>query len=152
MSHRILPILILISLLPSTVLLAQEPFSINVSPMKTEAEKGEEVTYTINIEADSGFEGEIEFKLVVSVLGISKTYELGVAHPPYPQTLMHSFAVPEEVPGGVTINGKIMAISGDTVVENNVQLKIKGGSILDTIMNTIRQIINQIIQTINNIF
>ncbi len=150
---KLLPLLVLLVFLTQTILLdAQTPYSIEVTPLSAEAEQGESITYMIEITAAPGFQENIELKLDVSVLTISRTYELGTVYPPYPQTFEHTFTVPEEVPGGVTVNGKITATSGDIIVEEDVQLKIKGGNILESIVNMIKQFVNQIVEAINNLF
>ena len=151
--QKTLPFLFtLLFILSSTVVHAQTPFSIEVYPLTTEAEQGEQVHYSIELTAEEGFEDSIDITLEVSFLTITRTYDIGTAHPPYPKSFEHSFTVPEEVPSGITINGKILASSFETVVEENVQLKIPGGNILENIINLINQILSQIIEAITNLF
>ena len=128
-----------------------EPYSLQVSPLSAETEKTDPVTYTVTVNAEPEFEDSIDIVLDVSVASISRSFVLGTVYPPYPQTFEHTLNVPEEIPKGVTISGKIVASSGDYIVEEPVTLRIKG-SIFDPIIDIINQIINQIREMINNLF
>jgi hypothetical protein len=149
---RILILLtITIVVLQIVIVGAQAPYEIEISPMYAEIEKTDPITYTVDITASPGFEEPIDIVLEVSVLTETRTYEFGTAYPPYPQTFTKTITVPEEVPAGVTIEGKILAISGSTVVEEDVELKIKGGNFITQIFLAILKILNGIIDFIRKI-
>ena len=152
-NQKILPFLLLLTFLTQIMMIkAQTPYSINVTPVSSEVEQGDLVTFSIEITADTGFEENIVLTLQVTVLTVTKTYELGTTEPPYPKTFEHTFTVPEEIPGGVTIEGTLTATSGENMAEEIVKIKIKGGNILENIINLIKQVINQIIDAITNLF
>jgi len=152
MKKIVLFVLVLLLAYPTILVSAQdEPFSIQVSPQSAETEKTDPVTYTVTVNAEPDFEDSIDIVLEVSVASISRSFTLGTVNPPYPQTFEHTLTIPEEIPKGVTISGKIVATGGGYIVDEPVSLKIKG-SILDPIINMINQIINQIREIINNLF
>jgi hypothetical protein len=142
---------IIVFLLQIIIVGAQAPYEISISPTSIEIEKSDPIIYNVEITADPGFEDPINIVLEVSVLTETRYFELGTAYPPYPQVFPLNITVPEEVPAGVTIEGKIVATSGGMVVEENVQVIIKGGSIITRILSMFLNIFNSIIRTIKEL-
>ena len=130
---------ILFYLLQISIVYAQAPYAITVDPISASIAKDEELTYNIDITTYPGFEDLIDITLEVTVLGATEYFNLGTAFGPYPMTFIQTLSVPEEVPAGVTINGKILATSGSHIVEEDVEINIKGGNILTNIFNAIIQ-------------
>ncbi|MFC1803999.1 hypothetical protein ACFL0D_08570 [Thermoproteota archaeon] len=148
----LLVLVILVFLLQISIAYAQAPYEITVDPISASIAKDEVITYNIDITADPGFVDLIDITLEVSVLGATEYFNLGTAFGPYPMTFVQTLDVPEEVPAGVTINGKILATSGSYIVEEDVEIHIKGGNIITNILNAIIQTFRGIVRTISNLF
>lgn len=101
------------------------PFTISVEPKEMTANVGDEVTYSMSITADEGFNDPISFKLDISALGYQVTLDVGQQDPPYPKDFEYSFTLPSEIPIEVTAEGVMTATSGDYVVQETVEITIK---------------------------
>ena len=76
------------------------PFSIDVEPEKITAEPGDEIVFSIRIEAEEGFTSSIDLELEVSVLGYSVTFDLGTLNPSFPKEHEVTVNIPSDIPSG----------------------------------------------------
>jgi hypothetical protein len=122
----------------------QAPFSVSVDPEKTTAEPGDEVTYTIDITASSGFTDSITLVLEVEAPSYYDIRDLGILDPPYPKQFQYTVTLPEEVPASVTAFGTLTASSMDHTVTEEVQITIKSGNIVGDIIGWILGVLRAI--------
>jgi len=115
----------------------QAPFSFRVSPKKPTAKPGDEVTFTIDITASSGFTDSITLVLEVEALSYYNIFDLGSQDPPFPKQFQYVVTVPEEVPASITMFGTLTASSMDHTVTEEVQIIIKSGNIVGNIVGLI---------------
>lgn len=146
----VLLMILLTSILFSGWVVAQSeaPFNISIEPKTVSAEAGEEVFYTLQIEAQEGFEGSISFVLEVTALGYGATLDLGSHGPPYPREFTRGVTLPPDVPAGVTARGVLTATSGEFVREEVVEITIKSsgkGGLLEWLLRTLSELWNRII-------
>jgi hypothetical protein len=147
-------LILLMTLLASTLFSggvaaqSEAPFTISIEPKTASAEAGEEVAYTLQIEAQDGFEGSISLVLEITALGYGATLDLGSHGPPYPKEFTRGVTLPPDVPGGVTAQGVLTATSGEFVQEEVVEIKIKSsgrGGLLEWLLRTLSELWNRII-------
>lgn len=146
----LLLIIVFVTPLLNAVTGVDAPFSINVEPKSLSAKAGDEVTYTLRIEAEEGYDGVIAFVLDVSALGYSTTLDLGTQFPPYPKDFEYSYTIPSEIPEGVTIEGVLTATDNmGYVQQENVEISIQstgpGGDILSWFLKALSDIWNAIL-------
>ena len=130
----------------------EESFSISIDPKKSTAKPGDEVSFTIDIHANGGFNDSIALVLEVEALSHYEFYDLGYVDPPYPKQIQRSLTLPEEVPASVTAYGTITASSMDLVVTEEVQITIKSGNIIGDIIGWVLGIIQAIIDWFSSLF
>jgi len=108
------------------------PFSIDVEPNKLSAKGGDEITFSLRIDAEEGFNGSINIELEVTAMGYDATFDFGTQSPPYPKEFDYTITIPSDIPVEVTANGVLRAISGEMVREEYVEINIQssGGGIL----------------------
>lgn len=125
------------------------PFSISVEPEKMTANVGDEVTYSMRIDADEGYNESIHLVLDISALGYQVTLDVGKQDPPYPKDFEYSFTIPSEIPIDVTAEGVLTATSGSYVVQETVEMTIKksggAGGLLSWLVQMLSKIWNSII-------
>ena len=108
------------------------PFSIDVEPNKLSAKGGDEITFSLRIDAEEGFDGSIGLELEVTAMGYDATFDVGTQSPPYPKEFDYTITIPSDIPVDVTANGVLRATSGEMVQEEYVEISIQrsGGGIL----------------------
>ena len=130
----------------------QAPFSIDVNPKKKTVKPGDEIIFTVDITADSGFNDYIAIVLEVEAMSYYDIYDFGYIEPPYPKQVQETITVPEEVPASVTVYGTITASSMEHTVIEEVQITIQSGNIIGQIIGWILGVIQGIISWFNNLF
>jgi hypothetical protein len=95
-------------------------FTLTTSPVSASARPGETVTYTMVIDGKNGFASPVSLELTATALFVTRRYDFGTYHPPFPQTIGYPFVVPDYLPPGVTIDGVLKATSGGLVHENRL--------------------------------
>jgi len=125
------------------------PFTISIEPKEMTANVGDEVTYSMSISADEGFNEPIYFELDISALGYQVTLDVGQQDPPYPKDFEYSFTLPSEIPIDVTAEGVMTATSGDYVVQETVKITIKqsggAGGLIGWLIQMLAEFWNRII-------
>jgi len=108
------------------------PFSIDVEPNKLSAKGGDEITFSLRIDAEEGFNGSINIELEVTAMGYDVTFDVGTQSPPYPKEFDYTITIPSDIPVDVTANGILRATSGEMIQEEYVEINIQssGGGIL----------------------
>ena len=108
------------------------PFSIDVEPNKLSAKGGDEITFSLRIDAQEGFDGSISIELEVTAMGYDATFDVGTQSPPYPKEFDYTITIPSDIPVDVTANGILRATSGEMIQEEYVEINIQssGGGIL----------------------
>ena len=129
----------------------QAPFSVNVDPEKTTAKPGDQVSFTIEITASSGFNESIALVLEVEAMSYYDIRDLGIVDPPYPKQFQHTVAIPEEVPASVTAYGTISASSLGQTATEEIEITIKSGNIVGDIIGWILGVIQAIISWFSNL-
>jgi hypothetical protein len=130
----------------------QAPFSIDVNPKKKTVKPGDEVTFTVDITADSTFNDYIEIELHVQAPAYDDYYYFGIIEPPYPKQVQETITVPEEVPASVKVHGTIYASSMYDTVTEEVEITIQSGNIIGQIIGWILGVIQSISNWFNNLF
>ncbi len=130
----------------------QAPFSISVEPENTTAKPGDDVTFTIDITATSGFTDSITLILEVEALSYNDIFDLGIQDPPYPKHFQYTVTVPEEVPVSVTAYGTLTASSMGHTVTEEVQITIESGNIVGDIIGWILGVFRAIGDWLSSIF
>jgi len=100
------------------------PFTLSVSPASASGKPGETISYTLRIDGGEGQTEPIHFRLTASALLFSQTYDLGDEQPPFPKTSVYLFAIPGNIPSGITINGVLTASGAGQTREQLVTLKV----------------------------
>ena len=100
-------------------------FTITISPTQATAGRGETVTYTMLIEAQNGFDGQIHMVVTAGFLFFSQTQDLGYQGPPYPKTIEYPFTVPGTLPPGVTVNGVVTSTGDGITREDHLSLTVR---------------------------
>lgn len=122
------------------------PFSIDVEPEKITIKPGDEIIFSVKIDAVEGFMGSIDLELEVSIVGYSKTFDLGTLNPPFPKEHEFTVSIPPEIPAG-NIQGTLRGISGEHVVEEDVEITLQGaGGILGWILQALSDLWNAILK------
>ena len=125
---------------------ADEPFSIDVEPNKFSINPGDEINFSVKIEAVEGFAGSIDLELDVSTVGYSDTLDFGTLNPPYPKEHEFTVNIPTEIPVG-KIQGTLRGTSGGHVVEEDVEITLQGtGGIIGTILQALSNIWDSILR------
>jgi hypothetical protein len=102
-----------ITMLSSPTLSGPPSFTLIVTPVEARARPGETILYTMSIEPKGGFDQPVSLRLDVNALFLYRnSFDLGSVTPPYPRTFEYLFRVPEEVPGGITVKGALIAEGG----------------------------------------
>jgi hypothetical protein len=100
-------------------------FTLLVTPVEARARPGETILYTMSIEPKGGFDQPVSLRLDVSALFLYRnTFDLGSVSPPYPRTFEYLFRVPDQVPGGVTVKGVLIAEGGGHKEEQDLVLLV----------------------------
>jgi hypothetical protein len=102
----------------------QRPFTLSVSPASASGKPGETISYTLRIDGGEGQTEPIHFTLAASALFFSQTYDIGDEQPPFPKTSVYQFAIPGNIPPGITINGVLTATGAGQTREQPVTLKV----------------------------
>lgn len=122
------------------------PFSIDVEPNEFTIKPGDEVKFSVRIDAVEGFTDSIEFELDVSCVGYSDTFDLGTLDPPFPREQEFTFSIPSEIPVG-SVQGTLRGTSGEHVVEEDVEITLQGaGGILGQIFRALSNLWNSILR------
>ena len=100
------------------------PFTLSVSPASASGKPGETISYTLRIDGGEGQTEPIHFRLTASALLFSQTYDLGDEQPPFPKTSVYQFAIPGNIPSGITINGVLTASGAGQTREQLVTLRV----------------------------
>ncbi len=100
------------------------PFTLSVSPASASGKPGETISYTLRIDGGEGQTEPIHFRLTASALFFSQTYDLGDEQPPFPKTTVYQFAIPGNIPPGITINGVLTATGAGQTREQLVTLRV----------------------------
>jgi hypothetical protein len=103
-------------------------FSVSIDPAATQARQGETITYAITIEADEDFVEPVDLELIVTTnipFVPGREENLGTVFPPYPKTVMYQFVIPQNIPGGITLNGLVRATGGNQTQEARTTLSIQ---------------------------
>jgi len=123
-----------------------EPFSIQVEPNKFSINPGEEISFSVKIEAVEGFAGSIDLELDLSTVGYSDTLDFGTLNQPYPKEHEFTVNIPAEIPVG-KIQGTLRGTSGDHVVEEDIEITLQGnGGIIGAIILAISNIWDSILR------
>lgn len=100
-------------------------FILIVTPVEARARPGDTILYAMSIEPNGGFNQTVSLRLDVSALLLYRnSFDLGSVTPPYPRTLTYLFRVPDEVPGGVTVKGVLVAEGGGHKEERDLILLV----------------------------
>jgi hypothetical protein len=100
-------------------------FTVTITPPQATAGRGETVTYTMLIEAQNGFDGQIHMVVTAGFLFFSQSQDLGYQSPPYPKTIEYPFTVPDTLPPGVTVNGVVTSTGGGITREDHLSLTVR---------------------------
>jgi hypothetical protein len=103
---------------------AQQPFTLSVSPASASGKPGDTISYTLRIQGGEGQTEPIHFTLTAGALFFSQTYDLGYEQPPFPKTSVYQFTIPTNIPSGITINGVLTATGAGQMRERPVTLKV----------------------------
>lgn len=103
---------------------AQQPFTLSVSPASASGKPGETISYTLRINGGEGQAEPVHFTLTAGALFFSQTYDLGDEQPPFPKTSVYQFTIPTNIPSGITINGVLTATGAGQTREQPVTLKV----------------------------
>ena len=101
-------------------------FVISVSPLKSSAYAGEDVEYSLTINAAPSFQSSVLLKLEVDAIITKLNFDLGRIDPPYPRTFVRKVPIPSYLPGGITVTGHIVGESGASTASTDVYLTILG--------------------------
>ena len=87
-------------------------FSIDITPTELNVNPGDNMRFTVTILPTGGFNEPVEIYVKTKALGIEKDFGLmKTMYPPY-QPYIFEKQVPENIPGGTTINGYVTAKGG----------------------------------------
>ncbi|HXW98238.1 MAG TPA: hypothetical protein VEI51_00775 [Methanomicrobiales archaeon] len=100
-------------------------FTVTISPDQATAHRGDTVVYHMTIDAQNCFADPIHMTVTAGFLFFSQTQDLGVQDPPFPKTLDYAFKVPDTLPPGVTLNGKVTSTSGTITREDQLSLTVQ---------------------------
>lgn len=99
-------------------------FSLSVTPVAASAQRGETITYTMDISPEGNFQEPIVLDLTVTALFFHQDYDLGTQYPPYPKRILYDFQVPGYIPTGTTLVGVLRAGGGGVVREEGLTLSV----------------------------
>ncbi len=90
-------------------------FAIDITPTELNVDPGENMRFTVTILPTGGFNEPVEIYVKTKALGIEKDFGLvKTMYPPY-QPYIFEKQVPENIPGGTTINGYVIAKGGGLI-------------------------------------
>jgi len=105
------------------------------------AKGGDEITFTLRIDAEEGFNGSIGLELEVAAFGYDAKFDIGTQKPPYPKEFEHTITMPSDIPVDVTAQGILRATSEEDVQEEYVEISIQssgeGGGILGWLLRSL---------------
>ena len=99
-------------------------FSIAVTPVAASAQRGETITYTLDISPEGNFQAPIKLDLTVTALFFHQVYDLGTQYPPYPKRILYDFQVPGYIPPGTNLVGVMRAEGNGVVREEGLSLYV----------------------------
>lgn len=101
------------------------PFSITVDPDNITVMTGEDIVFTISIEAEEGFASVVELELELNFVGYNMTINMFPLNPSFPRMQEATIEVPSRARAGVA-KGVLKAISGEHIVIKTVQILLIG--------------------------
>ena len=110
----------------TTIETGTAPFHISVNPDKITIAKGQNIPYSILIEADEGFNESVNLTLDLDAPLLGSHYELGKYGPGYPYTLNYTMLLPANIPLGFDIKGTMTASNGVYKTSVPVEVHIEG--------------------------
>jgi hypothetical protein len=145
-----LAILIVTTVLLTNPVTAAAPFSFSVSPLESESAPGGSVIYTIDIQADPGFNNPISFFIKINAVGYRNTVDIGTYTGPYPKTITYKLDVPPQAPAGVSVMATVTGMSGsDDQVSQTLNLRVTGqGGPVEGVTAAVTSAINSILQAL----
>ena len=101
----------------------EAPFTITVEPENVTVKTGEDIILIISIEAEEGFNSQVDLQLEVSFVGYNITMNMFPLNPSFPRMQEATIEVPSRASAGV-VTGILKATSEGFVVINKVQVTL----------------------------